>query len=161
MHLFPRAEDVPHFAAPFLKLMFAHANFEGLFRDLQNVVAEDETFAEKWKNRWHASDRAEKMLQLMTDHGCRNDDIETAHRVLTEALPLCSDRNLLAHGDWWHFDTAIGEITVRGDRERAGEEQHRRFSVETLTGIADRLDELEGELWQVKRAIERRSQRVE
>jgi hypothetical protein len=47
VYYFPRAEDeaVRHFAIPFLKLMFAHANFEGVFRDLQNVVAEDETFS--------------------------------------------------------------------------------------------------------------------
>ena len=42
---FPRAENVQHFATPFLKLMFAHANFEGVFREMQNVVANDEAFS--------------------------------------------------------------------------------------------------------------------
>jgi hypothetical protein len=154
-HLFPRAENVPYFAIPFLKLMFAHANFEGVFRDLQNVVANDETFSEN--NRWSAKKRPEKTRQLMVDRGCKDAEVATAHRVLTDALPLCNDRNLLAHGDWWHFDTKTAEITVRGDRERAGEEQHRCFSAETLTGIAERLDDLEVELWHVKRAIERRT----
>jgi hypothetical protein len=154
-HLFPRAEQVPHLAVPFLKLMFAHANFEEAFRDMQNVLAEDEMFAEK--NRWFAKDRPEKMRRLMIEHGCNGDEIATAHRVLTDAFPLCNDRNLLAHGDWWHFDTKTAEITVRGDRERAGEEQHRCFSAETLTEIAERLDDLEVELWRVKKAIERRA----
>src|SRR4030095_9235127 len=78
-HLFPRAEDVPHLAIPFLKLMFAHANFEEVFRDLQNIVAKDETFSESGKNRWPASDRPEKIRQLMTDHGCKDAEIATAH----------------------------------------------------------------------------------
>ena len=154
-HLFPRAENVPHFAIPFLKLMFAHANFEAVFRDLQNVVAKDEAFSEN--NRWSAKKRPEKMRQLMIEHGCKDDETATAHRVLTEAFPLCNHRNLLAHGDWWRFDTKTGEITVMGDRERDGEEQHTKFSAETLTEIAERLDDLEVELWHVKRAIERRA----
>jgi len=154
-HIFPRAEEVPHLAVPFLKLMFAHANFEEVFRDMQNIVANDEMFAEK--NRWIAKDRADKMRQLMLDHDCQDDEIATAGRVLTDAFPLCNDRNLLSHGDWWNFDTKTGEITVRGDRERAGEERHRCFSAETLAGIAERLDELEIELWRVMRAIERRA----
>ena len=158
VHLFPRAEDeaVRHFAVPFLQLMFAHANFEAVFRDLKNVLAKDEKFSEK--HRWVAKDRPEKMRRLMVDHGCKDAEIATASRVLTDAFPLCNDRNLLAHGDWWHFDPTTGEITVRGDRERDGEEQHLCFSAETLTEIAERLDELEIELWHVKRAIERRSQ---
>ena len=57
-HLFPRAEQVPHLAVPFLKLMFAHANFEEAVRDMQNIVAEDEMFAEQ--NRWSAKERPEK-----------------------------------------------------------------------------------------------------
>jgi hypothetical protein len=77
--------------------------------------------------------------------------------VLTEAFPLCNDRNLLAHGDWWRFDPTTGKITVRGDRERDGEERHICFSAETLIKIADRLEDLEAELWKVKRAIERRA----
>jgi hypothetical protein len=158
VHLFPRAEDeaVRHFAIPFLKLMFAHANFEGVFRDLQNVAANDETFSEIGKNRWVAKDRPEKLRQLMADHGCKDDEIATASRVLTDAFPLCNDRNLLAHGDWWHFDTKTGEITVRGDRHREGEEQSRCFSADLMNEIAERLDDLEVELWRVKRAIERR-----
>jgi len=79
----------------------------------------------------------------MADHGCKDDEIATAHRVSTDAFPLCNERNLLAHGDWWNYDTKTGEIVVRGDRERAGEEQHRRFSAEILTGMADCLDDLE------------------
>jgi hypothetical protein len=120
VHYFPQAESeaVQHFAIPFLKLMFAHANFEGVFRDLQNVVAKDETFSDKRKNRWAAIERAEKIRQLMTDHGCQDAEIATASRVLTDAFPLCNDRNLLAHGDWWRFDPTTGEVTVRGDRER-------------------------------------------
>jgi len=137
--------------------MFAHANFEGVFLEMQNVVANDEAFSENGKNRWFAKDRPEKMRQLMIDRGCKNDEIATAHRVLTDAFPLCNDRNLLAHGDWWHFDTTADEITVRADRDRNGEEQHRCFSAGTLTEIAERLDALELELWHVKRAIERRA----
>jgi hypothetical protein len=86
VHLFPRAEDesVRHFAIPFLKLMFAHANFEGVFRDLQNVVAKDDTFSEN--NGWSAKKRPEKLRQLMIDHGCQDAEIATANRVLTEAF---------------------------------------------------------------------------
>ena len=77
---------------------------------MQNVVANDEAFSENGKNRWFAKDRPEKMRQLMIDRGCKNDEIATAHRVLTDAFPLCNDRNLSAHGDWWHFDTTADEI---------------------------------------------------
>jgi hypothetical protein len=60
------------------------------------------------------------MLQLMIDRGCKDAEIATANRVLTEAFPLCNDRNLLAHGDWWRFDPATEEVTIMGDRERGG-----------------------------------------
>jgi hypothetical protein len=157
VHYFPQADDeaVRHFAIPFLKLMFAHANFEAVFRDLQNVVANNETFSAK--NRWIAKDRSGRMRQLMIDRACKDTEIATAHRVLADAFPLCNDRNLLAHGDWWRFDPTTGQVTVMGDRERNGEEQRTYFSAETLTEIAERFDDLEVELWHVKRAIERRT----
>jgi hypothetical protein len=157
VHYFPQADDeaMRRFAVPFLKMMFAHANFEGVFRDLLNAVARDKTFSAKRKNRWTANERAEKMRQLMIEHGCEDAEIATAHRVLSDAFPLCNDRNLLAHGDWWQFDPTSEEVTVMGDREREG--QRTSFSAETLADIAERLDTLEVELWRVKRAIERRA----
>jgi hypothetical protein len=100
VHYFPQADDeaMRRFAVPFLKMMFVHANFEGVFRDLLNAVARDKTFSAKRKNRWTANERAEKMRQLMIEHGCEDAEIATAHRVLSDAFPLCNDRNLLAHG---------------------------------------------------------------
>jgi hypothetical protein len=157
VHLFPDADDnaLRDFAVPFLKLMFAHANFEGVFRDLQNVVAGNETFSDN--NRWTVKARSEKLRRLMIEHSCKNAEITTAERVLSDAFPLCNSRNLLAHGDWWRFNPTKGEVTVRGDRERDGEQLHTCFSSETLISLAERLDDLEAELWHVKRAIERRT----
>jgi hypothetical protein len=153
VHYFPQADNeaVQHFAIPFLKLMFAHANFERVFGDLQYVVA-------KKNKNWKAIERAEKIVELMIDRNNGTEaEIATAKRILTDALPLCNTRNLLAHGNWWRFDPKTHEIDVRSDIEREGEEQHTRFSTETLTKIADRFDELEIELWHVKRAIEKRA----
>jgi hypothetical protein len=156
-HLFPKADDpaVRPFAVPFLELMFAHANFEEVFRDLQNVVTKDDTYSRT--NRWTAKKRPAEMRRLMTEHGCRDEEISTAIRVLTDVLPFCNDRNLLAHGDWWKFDQTSREISVRGDQEREGEERSRNFTPETLTAIAARFDEFEMELWRLRREIELRS----
>ena len=79
-----------------------------------HMIKLTETLSENKKNRWFARDRPDKMRQLMIDRGCKDAEIATANRVLTDAFP-CND---FGHGRWWRFDPTTGEITVMGDRER-------------------------------------------
>jgi hypothetical protein len=75
---------------------------------------------------------------------------------LRQAIPLCDERNLLAHGTWWRFDMDAGVITVRAATFRQGEERHRDFAVGEIEQLADAIDDLEVALWKLQRRIEGR-----
>jgi hypothetical protein len=54
------------------------------------------------------------------------------------------------------FDTDANTITVRSGVDRPSEPQHREFAVADIQAVAMSLDDLEAELWRLRRAIEKR-----
>ncbi len=158
-HYFPEADDpaLQPFTQAFVGLMFAHAAFERRVSELMDVITCDDGFGERPKNQWTADQRPKRMRRLIRDY--RPDGLPETDAIvawLKRAIPFCRDRNLLAHGTWWEFDTDANAITVRSGVERPSESQHRRFTVPDIQGVAASLDELEVELWKLQRAIEAR-----
>jgi len=86
-------------------------------------------------------------------------EIPKITEVLKRVIPLCDDRNLLAHGTWWEFNPGTGTITVARGTTRPGERANVSFTVHQIEAIASRIQDAEAELWHLKRAIENRHPR--
>ena len=76
--------------------------------------------------------------------------------ILTQAVDLCDEMNLLAHGTWWSFDTEAQTIKVRASRNRYNEKRHqeRRFTDIEQSAIA--FKEIEIDLYKIQHKIETR-----
>jgi hypothetical protein len=77
-------------------------------------------------------------------------------RCLDKAFRLCKDRNWLAHGVWWRFDTNVGVLDVHAVRIRDDEPPSREFTVEQIRQIAESFIDVEVELYKLQAAIEAR-----
>jgi hypothetical protein len=156
-HYFPDP-DVPAlqpFTQAFVRMMFAHAEFERGISDLMDLITGIVGFGERPSSLWQADKRPKLMKKLINEH--RPDGLpEKAHIVacLKRSISFFRVRNLLAHGIWWEFDEDTNSITVRSGVKRRNEDQHRTFTVAEIQDTANSLNELEAELWNLKRAIE-------
>jgi hypothetical protein len=153
---FPDPDD-PHlipFTRAFVRMMFAHAEFEHRVSDLVSVIARCHGFGEKPENRWPARARPGKVKQLVAEHRGGLPEVDNITDYLQRSIALCDQRNLLAHGTWWELDVEAGLITVRSGTTRPGEEQHRQFTIDEIQRVADALGDLEVELYKIQRAIQ-------
>jgi hypothetical protein len=158
-HYFP-TPDTPgfgRFATAFVRLMFAHAGLERQIRELQGVVTGDPKFGEQPNNQFrNARTRPQQMTALITEHLGSIPESSDITKCLGRAIPLCDKRNLLAHGVWWEFKRNPDTITVASPTEWSGEEANVCFTVDEIEAIAVGFDDLEAELWHLKRSIEHR-----
>jgi hypothetical protein len=80
------------------------------------------------------------------------DDLQQAEpilRLLSDAVAPCDQRNLLAHGEWWSFNTRMLTITVRsGTRWSDGQPEHAE--------LVEEFKSLEIELFKLRCRIEAR-----
>src|SRR5262245_6251819 len=123
MHYFPGPDnaDIAPFVKAFVRLMFAHVEFERRFSDLQGVITGDPNFGEQPSNQWRPRERPQRMTKLILMEKERLGDVPEAsqiERALKAAIPHCDRRNLLAHGTWWRFDPVQQVITVRSGLNR-------------------------------------------
>ena len=160
-HYFPDANEpaLQSFTQAFVDMMFAHAAFERRVSDLMGVITDIVGFGERPgpENQRSADQRPKRMKKLIREH--RPDGLPETDGVvacLKRAILPCRDRNWLAHGSWWEFDTNASTITVRSGIARANQDQHRRFTAADIQAVAMSLDDLEVELWKLQRAIEAR-----
>ena len=158
-HYFPEVDDpdLQPFTQAFVGMMFAHAAFERGVSELMDVITGEDGFGERPKNQWTADQRPRRMKKLIRDYrpnGLPETDAIVA--CLKRSISFCRDRNLLAHGTWWEFDTDANTITVRSGVDRKNEDQHRAFAVADIQAVAMSLDDLEAELWTLRRAVEKR-----
>jgi hypothetical protein len=155
--LFPRAEDIPQsLAMAFMRMMMAHAKFESQVRALQSTVANDPNYGEQPRNRWPADKRPKRMVELIEEKLGQIPETKDIERLLQDALDPSDQRNHLAHGIWWAFDTRTATIRVRGGTQREGEDQFGEYSEETILAIADRFETLEADLYKLRSDIENR-----
>jgi hypothetical protein len=127
---------------------------------LVSVIARCHGFGEKPENRWSARARPGKVKQLVAEHQAEHrgglPEVDNITDCLQRSIALCDQRNLLAHGTWWELDGEAGLITVRSGTARPGEEQHRQFTIEEIQRVADKLGDLEVELYKIQQAIQGR-----
>jgi hypothetical protein len=153
---FPEAEDIGPHAIAFAQLMFAHSEFEREVRSLQGVITNDLSFGERRSNQWKARERPERMAQLIKMH--LGDDLREAKpivKLLSDAIGPCDQRNFLAHGEWWCFNTRTLTITVRSGRND-GQPEHVEYTAQEIKALVGEFERLETELFKLRRRIEAR-----
>jgi hypothetical protein len=146
---FPEADIIPSFAYAFMRMMFAHANFEGEVDRLQRAI----TSAKSGK-RWDARSRPNRMADLIEKHLGSIPEAKPITQILTHAIDPCDRRNLLAHGRWWRFDPKTATITIRG--ERKGQAEWADYTEAEISRIAVELKGHAAELYKLRRSIEER-----
>jgi len=159
MHYFPDPDspEIEPFVRAFLRLMFAHAEFEERVRDLQGIITGDWKFGERRKNqRVSARDRPEKMKKLIAKNAARLGETPETDEIadaLQRAIAHCNCRNLLAHGSWWRLDPAEQLITVRAGTDWPGEDQHKDLTAAEIEAAAMGLYEIENRLCGLQKSI--------
>ena len=155
---FPEAEDIGPHAIAFGRLMFAHSEFEREVRSLQGIITSDVSFGERRSNQWKARERPERMAQLIKTH--LGNDLREAKPIvelLSDAIGPCDQRNFLAHGQWWCFNTRTLTITVRsGTRWKDGQPEHVEYTAQEIEALVGEFERFEIELFKLRRRIEAR-----
>jgi hypothetical protein len=155
---FPEAEDIGPHAIAFAQLMFAHSEFEREVRSLQGAITNDLSFGEQRSNQWKARQRPERMAKLIKRH--LGDDLQEAEpivKLLSDAIGPCDQRNFLAHGEWWCFNTRTLTITVRsGTRWNDGQPEHVEYTAQEIEALVGEFERLEIELFKLRHRIEAR-----
>jgi hypothetical protein len=157
-HYFPEADEpaLQPFTQAFVGIMFAHAAFERRISDLMGVITGVVGFGERPENQWKVDERPKRMKRLIEEHRPNGlPETDAIVLCLKRSVSSCRDRNLLAHGSWWEFDTDANTITVRSGVERKNQDQHRVLTLADIQHAATSLDELEVELYKLQSAIER------
>jgi hypothetical protein len=119
-------------------------------------VANDLNYGEQPRNRWQADKRPKRMVRLIEEKLGQISETKDIERLLQDALEPSNQRNHLAHGIWWAFDTRTSTIRVRGGTQREGEDQFADYTEERIQAIADEFETLEAELYKLRSAIETR-----
>src|SRR5262249_31647949 len=70
LHIFPSSDEpaLLPFTRAFVRMMFAHAEFERRISDLMGAIAVDWRFGERPENVWSAAKRPQRMKKLITEH---------------------------------------------------------------------------------------------
>lgn len=159
----PDHPDLRPFIQAFVRMLFAHAEFEHRFANLVSAIAkekDDPLFGERPKNQWAADKRAKELKSFAADRAGRHagglPEIDEILMCVRRADQLSRDRNLLTHGIWWQFDVKEASVIVRSGNVRPDHNQHQTFTVERIKKLAMGFNELEADLYRLQRAIEAR-----
>jgi hypothetical protein len=160
MRIFPDPSEIGPFGPAFIRLMFAYAELDRRFSDLQNTITGKNNFHER--NQWSVEERPKKTRQLMSKNKKRlyiisPDEWKQISNTVSDALKRArvpSDRrNVLAHGHWWTLEA--GGITVRREKPRRGTKRFECLTVAEIERAADELLDIEAALYQAQSAIKR------
>ena len=151
----PDPDEIAPFAIAFARMMFAHAAFEREVRDLQAAIVGVYGFGEKRENQWNARARPALMVKLIAKHFGAIPEAEPIRKILTEAIPVCDARNLLAHGEWWLFDRAQSTIHVRGGTQWKddGAVDHRTWTIAEIVAVTEKFKDLDVQLYNLRLII--------
>jgi hypothetical protein len=158
-HYFPEADSeyFEPFAKAFLRMMFAHAEFEARIRDLQDTITGEAGFGQQPRNQCRdARKRPKAMATLIRKHLGNVPEGHQAAALLKQAIPLCDDRNRLAHGTWWQFIPEENKVTVAAGSARKGEDPHTEYSATDIDRLADKFKDIEAELYKVSFCLDER-----
>jgi hypothetical protein len=153
----PDSPELEPFRLAFMRMLFAHAEFERRVAELADVIALKPGFGETEAIGWFSDARPKKFRKLCADHQSKHpnglpeaDDIA---RCLEKAFDLGKERNWFVHGVWWRIDPAAGIIDVHTVRVREEEPLSRTFTVKRIDQIAESFKDVEVELWKLQRAV--------
>jgi hypothetical protein len=158
LHFFPEPDspELEPFRLAFMRMLFAHAEFERRMAELADVIALKPGFGETEAIRWFSDVRPKKFRKLCADHQSKHPnglpEVDDIARWLEKAFDLGKERNWLVHGFWWTIDPATG-IDVHTVRVREEEPLSRTFTVERIDQIAESFKDVEVELWKLQRAV--------
>src|SRR5262245_32395101 len=164
---FPEAEIMPSLAMAFMRMMFAHAEFEEQVRDLHAAIMKTPGRRPHFFARLRgllnfgrkpdggglgtSRHRARRMAKLIKERPGLVEDQEASQiiQILNAAIGPCDRRNLLAHGRWWRFDPKTSTITIRG--ERKDEPKFAEYTEAKIFEIDLELSALATDLYKVRR----------
>jgi hypothetical protein len=154
-YYFPDANEIGAFGPAFLRLMFAHAELDRRVGDLQEAITGKSNGQQQWSARKRAN-RIKRLVRENRDRLCQvpMESVEAIAKALRRAIVPSDLRNLLAHGHWWHFDSAGQIMTVRREKIRPGQELHIQISVSDINEAEIELRAIEIELYEHQKTIE-------
>jgi hypothetical protein len=139
-------------------MMFAHAQFEREVCRMQGTITGDPNFGEQRRNQWGARERPDRMADLIDKHLGAIPEATAICQLLSDAIAACDDRNLLAHGEWWCFYPDTSAIEVRGGTQwKDGCVDYKSYPLADIRAVVAKFDELEIELFKLRRCIEKRA----
>jgi hypothetical protein len=97
------------------------------------------------------------MAKLIKTH--LGDDLQEAEPIvkLLSAIGPCDQRNFLAHGEWWSFNTRTLTITIRSrTRWNDGQPEHVEYTAQEIEALVGEFARLEIELFKLRHRIEAR-----
>ena len=157
----PDSPELGPFTRAFMRMMFAHVEFERRVVELADVITLKLGFGEKKAAAWRATERPKKFTALCAEnhnkHPAGLPEADAIAGRLDEAVFLCNERNWLAHGVWWRIDMGAGIIDVHAVRIREKEPPSRKFTVDQIQQIAESFKDVEAELYKLQKAIKDRS----
>jgi hypothetical protein len=118
----------------------------------------DPSFGERRSNQWKARERPERMAKLIRTHlGDGLQETEPIVKLLSDAIGPCNQRNFLAHGEWWSFNTRTLTITVRsGTRWNDDKPGHVEYTAQEIKALVGEFERLETDPFKLRRRIEAR-----
>ena len=164
---FPEPNEIAPHAAAFARMMFAHAAFEREVRSLVDAINPKKPgFGERPENQWTASESGTGKIMILIKHhrGTSLPKTEQIKNLLNEAIHLCRDRNLLAHGTWFCFNRRILTVEVRGGVRWCQPElppENRAYTLSDILKLAHKFKDIEAELYKVRRSLEAKMSEAE
>jgi len=157
---FPDPNEIGPHAIAFARMMFAHAAFEREVRSLVDAINPKEPgFGERRENQWTASESgtANIIVLILRHRGGDQPQTELIRNVLNKAVDLCRQRNFLAHGTWWCFNSRTRTVEVRGgarwEQPELSPENH-TYTVSDIEKLADKFKDIEAELYKIRCSFE-------
>jgi hypothetical protein len=95
------------------------------------------------------------IVQFIVRHAGMIPEIEAIKEQLDRSEQSYDLRNDLAHGHWWRFDPSNGNIEIRRDRRRGGE-QFVTVTRALIEQAAEQFKDIEAELFKIRQKLETR-----
>ena len=152
---FPEFDDpsIAAFLVPFGRLMFGYAKLDREIARLVSVAANNPSLEETFRRR-DADKVSLQVEKIIKNHVGDISEMRAIMDQLDRSAKLYDLRNLLAHGHWWKFDPITETITVRRDRDH--EQRFVDIARIELESAAEDFENIEGELYKIRRTIEKR-----
>ncbi len=151
---FPEPDEIMDHAVAFAGMMFAHAALEREINALQDAISKTPEISQQRANQWAPRLRPFRMIKLIeTYRGSNFPHTKEIERLLKEAIDPCEQRDYLAHGLWWCFNSRTSSVVVRATSSEE-ESRQREYAADYIYNLATQFKRLESEIHKLRRRIE-------